>query len=42
MAMQRLYEECILQGECWQAEEKAAPLTLSQIFDVMDKVRENW
>ncbi len=42
MAMQRLYEECILHGECGQADEKAAPLTLLQIWDVMDEVRENW
>lgn len=42
MAMQRLYEECILQGECGQADENAAPMTLSEIWDVMDEVRENW
>jgi hypothetical protein len=42
MAMQRLYEECILHGECGQAGEKAAPLTLSHIWNVMDEVRENW
>ena len=42
MAMQRLYEECILHGECGQADEKAAPMTLSEVWDVMDEVRENW
>ena len=42
MAMQRLYEECILQGEWGQADENAAPVTLSEIWDVMDEVRENW
>lgn len=42
MAMQRLYEECILHGECRQADEKAEPMTLSEIWDVMDEVRENW
>ena len=42
MAMQRLYEECILHGECGHVDEKAAPLTLSEVWDVMDEVRENW
>ncbi len=42
MAMQKLYEECILHGECGQADEKAAPLTLSELWDVMDEVREDW
>lgn len=42
VAMQRLYEECILQGEWGQADENAAPITLSEIWDVMDEVRENW
>lgn len=42
MAMQRLYEECILQGEYGQADENAAPVTLWEIWNVMDKVRENW
>lgn len=41
-AMQILYEECVLRGERGQADEKAAPLTLSEIWDVMDEVRENW
>lgn len=40
----RLYQwMCVIPtGECGQADEKAAPLTLSQIWDVMDEVRENW
>lgn len=42
MAMQRLYEECILHGECGQTDENAAPVTLSEIWNVMDEVRENW
>lgn len=42
MAMQGLYEDCILHGECGQADENAAPLTLAQVWDVMDEVRENW
>lgn len=42
MAMKKLYEECILHGECGKADEKAAPLTLSEVWDVMDEVRENW
>ena len=42
MAMQRLYEECILQGEYGQADENAAPVTLSEIWNVMDEVREGW
>lgn len=42
LAMQKLYEECILHGECGQADEKAAPLTLVELWDVMDEVRENW
>lgn len=42
MAMQRLYEECILQGEYGQADENAAPVTLSEIWNVMDEERENW
>lgn len=42
MAMQKLYEECILQGEYGQADENAAPVTLSEIWNVMDEVRENW
>lgn len=42
MAMQRLYEECILQGEYGQADENAAPVTLSEVWNVMDEVRENW
>ena len=42
LAMQKLYEECVLHGECGQADEKAAPLTLSEIWDVMDEVRDNW
>ena len=41
-AMQSLYEECILHGECGQADEKTAPLTLLEVWDVMDEVRENW
>ena len=41
-AMQKLYEECILHGECGQADERAAPFTLSQIWDIMDEVREGW
>ena len=42
MAMQKLYEECVLQGERGQADEKAAPMTLSEIWDMMDEVREDW
>ena len=42
LAMQRLYEECILQGEYWQADVNAAPVTLSEIWNVMDEARENW
>lgn len=42
MAMQKLYEECILHGECGQTDEKKAPMTLSEIWDVMDEVREDW
>ena len=42
MAMQKLYEECVLHGKCGQADEKAAPLTLSEVWDVMDEVRDNW
>lgn len=42
MAMQKIYEECILHGECGQADEKAAPMTLSEVWDVMDEVRDNW
>ena len=42
MAMQRLYEECILQGEYGQADENAVPVTLSEVWNVMDEVRENW
>ena len=42
MAMQRLYEECILQGEYGQADGNATPVTLSEIWNVMDEVRENW
>lgn len=41
-AMQSLYEECILHGECGQTDEKTAPLTLLEVWDVMDEVRENW
>lgn len=41
-AMQRLYEECILHGECGQADEKSAPLTLLEVWDVMDEVRGSW
>lgn len=41
-AMQSLYEECILHGECGQADEKTVPLTLLEVWDVMDEVRENW
>lgn len=42
MSMQKLYEECVLQGERGQADEKAAPMTLSEIWDMMDEVREDW
>ncbi len=42
MAMERLYEDCILQGEYGQADENAVPVTLSEIWNVMDEVRENW
>lgn len=41
-AMQKLYEECILHGECGQADERAAPFTLSRILDIMDEVWEGW
>lgn len=41
-AMQTLYEECILHGECGQADVKTAPLTLLEVWDVMDEVRGNW
>lgn len=42
MAMQQLYEECILHGKCGETDGKTAPLTLSEVWDVMDEVRENW
>ncbi len=42
MAMQKLYEDCVLERECGQADEKAAPMTLSEIWDMMDEVREDW
>ena len=42
LAMQNLYEECVLHGECGQDDEKAAPLTLWEIWDVMDEVRDTW
>lgn len=42
MAMQRLYEACILQGEWGQADENAASMTLSEIWNVMEEVRGNW
>ena len=42
MAMQKLYEECVLQGERRQADEKAVPMTISEIWDMMDEVREDW
>lgn len=41
-AMQRLYEECILHGDCGQADETAAPLTLAQVWNVMEQERESW
>lgn len=42
MAMQKLYEDCILHGECGQADEKAAPMMLSEVWNVLDEERENW
>ena len=42
MAMQKLYEDCVLERECGQTDEKAAPMTLSEIWDMMDEVREDW
>ena len=42
MAMQKLYEVCILHGECGEESENAALMTLSEIWEVMDEVRENW
>lgn len=41
-AMQNLYEECILHGVCGEADEKKAPITLKEVWDVMESVREDW
>ncbi len=42
LAMKKLYEECVLHGECGHADEKSAPLTLLEVWDVMDEVRGDW
>lgn len=42
MAMQQLYEDCVLHGKWGETDRKAVPLTLSEVWDVMDEVRENW
>ncbi len=41
-AMQNLYEECILHGACGEMDEKKAPLTLEEVWDVMESEREDW
>lgn len=41
-AMQNLYEECILHGVCRETDEKKAPITLEEVWDVMESVREDW
>lgn len=40
--MQNLYEECILHGVCGEMNEKEVSITLEEVWDVMESVREDW
>lgn len=42
LTMQQLYEECILHGACEEADEMKAMITLNEIWNIMDSVREDW
>ncbi len=42
MAMQQLYEECVLHGTCGETDETNALLTLEEAWDIMDEVRDDW
>lgn len=41
-AMQQLYEECVLHGAWRESNEETVPLTLEELWNIMEDVREDW